>query len=224
MQQANQTSSIRFYLRCLITVYAVQNVVQRRGKVRASATSRDLTENDHSEVEHSEAPQRHAGTALPLPFRASEAQSMLPPAEVCRMQTATTQATLVDNEGNLAIGHASSARSPTTPGKRKALNNQGQLSSGKLPRISGDGRAGKIIPREGRRGDVWSVSESPTPQSLVQHGLASRNQREDTCDSDRTYAPPPPAREETPGTETEIDADEVMADTQGQSCYQNYHM
>ena len=218
MRHTNQTSRIRYYFRCLITREAVQTAIKRKGKPRASVAPRDLSE-DESDPEHSGAPQRQTGAALPpLPFRAPEAPGMLPPAELPWMEATSTQARLVDNEGNLDIAHGLGGRSPTTPGKRKAMSFQGQLSSGKLQKVLKDGRAATGSPR-GRPRDVWSLPESPTPQFPVRPaGLApvSRNQREDTCDSDRTWTPSAPRREGTVGSETEMDDDEVMVDTQGE--------
>ncbi|KAF2832935.1 hypothetical protein CC86DRAFT_376192 [Ophiobolus disseminans] len=206
--------TIRYYLRCWITRHAVQPTMSRRGKGRANAVPRELSDSEHSDVEH--LAQRSTSTALPdLPFRAPEATDMLPPAEITRMDTAPTQTRLVDNEGNLDIALGSEARSPKTPNtKRKAISFHGQLSSGKLPKLGRDARTTITSPR-GRQRDIYSIPLSPAPHFPVRLGdstSTSRMQREDTCDSDSTYKPP--HRQGTVGSETEIDPDEVMADTQ----------
>jgi hypothetical protein len=143
---------------------------------------------------------------------------MRPPADA-HTGTVTTQARLLD-ETALDVAHRSEARSPVTPNKRKAMSFPGPLSSGKLQKVIRDERAATGSPQDRRR-DIYDLPMSPPPPKFPMRlpGLIQRDRshRETTCDTDRTWAPEPP-REAHAGSDTEIDADEVMVDTQGQCC------
>lgn len=216
--------TIRYYLRCWITRYAVQTPIPRKGKARANtAAPRELSDSEQSDLEHAVPGLAPSSAAQPmLPFRAPEAPGMLPPAD-SRADTVITQARLLD-ETVQDVAHRSEARSPVTPNKRKAMSFQRPLSSGKLQKVIRDERATTGSP-QGRRQDIYDLPMSPPPPQFPVHlsGLIQRDRshRETTCDTDRTWAPEPP-REVNAGSETEIDPDEVMTDTQGQ-CYPVSH-
>lgn len=203
-------ATIRYYLRCWITRYAVQTPIPRRGNARANtAAARELSGDEQSDLEHTDPAQSLSGAAQPtLTFRAPEAPAMRSPANLSA-DTVTTQGSLSD-ETVLDVAHRSQACSPVTSNKRKALSFQGQLSSGKLQKVIKDGRTATGSP-QGRRRDVYDGPMSPPPPQFPVHvsGLISRDRshRETTCDTDLIYAPEP-----------EIDGDEVMADTQGECC------
>jgi hypothetical protein len=180
---------------------------------------RELSESEYSDVEHPEAAQTPSTAALPLPFRAPEVPTVVPRGKEACMGTTNTHARAVDGEV-LDVPQRTEARSPVTPNKRKAMSFQGQLSSGKLQKVVKDARANTGSP-QARRGNVYELDGpmSPPPQVPLQLSsflLTNRGQRDATCDSDRTWAPTP-TREGTAGHETELDPDEVMADTQGRS-------
>jgi hypothetical protein len=216
--------TIRYYLRCWITRYAVQTPIPRRGNARANtAAPREVSDSEQSDLEHA-APEQslHSAVQPTLPFRAPEAPGMRPPADA-RTDTVTTQARLLD-ETVQDVAHSSEAHSPMTPNKRKATSFQGPLSSGKLQKVIRDERAATGSPHSRRR-DIYDLPMSPPPPQFPVHlsGLIQRDRshRETTCDTDRTWAPEPP-REANAGSETEIDPDE-MADTQGQ-CDPVFHL
>lgn len=107
-----------------------------------------------------------------------------------------------------------------TPNKRKALHDQGQPVSGKLQKVIKEVQTSTGSPRGLQRDtcstlirDVYSIPVSPAPNfAVLSTGLPQRGQRDDTCDTDRTWAP---GTQETAEAETMVDLDEFMIDTQG---------
>lgn len=140
-----------------------------------------------------------------LPFRAPEVPCML----------STAQAPDIDphqEQSNSPVGTsaATGSRSPTTPNKRKAPDFQAQSAPGKLQKLVDETRSREGSPRVRH---VYSVPLSPG--FIVSYGgIAQRGQREETCDSDRTWAP---STGMTGETSTVCDLDEEMADTSGSS-------
>lgn len=195
---------IRFYLRCWITRVAVQSLPHKgkgKGKARANVT----TEQDISDAEYSGAdfvqtpPRAKDASSSELPIRAPEVPSMLPPADRSRTERANVQT-------------GSGSPSPVTPNKRKALHPQGQESLGKLQKVTKEALASTISSQHRQR-HVFSGSVSPGlnfPAFPI--GQAQRQQRESTCDTDVTWAPPEMERVEN---EAVSDLNDVMGDTRG---------
>lgn len=137
-----------------------------------------------------------------LPFRAPEVPCMLSTAQAPGIDPHQEQ-----SNSPVQTSAATGSRSPTTPNKRKAPEFQAQSAPGKLQKMVEETRSREGSPR-GRH--VYSVPRSP---GFI-GGLAQRGQREETCDSDRTWAP---STGMTGETGTVCDLDEVMADTSGSS-------
>jgi hypothetical protein len=213
MQITNYLHRICFYIRCWITRYAVQVLIPRKGKARASMVVRAPSDGEQPAVNHSRTISSPNGTRpSDLPFRTPEVPDTRPPAGTAEAKFTTAHAR---HDASTGFGVVSEAEVPssTTPSKRKALNFQGQSASGKLQKVVKEARASTSSP-QGRQRDTCSGLRSPAlvfPSIFKEH--EHRDQREDTCETDRTYAPP---REGSVGAETAIDPDEVMVDTQGE--------
>jgi hypothetical protein len=203
--------SICFYIRCWITKHAVQIFRQRKGKARASVATRDLSGSDHSDIEQPRISPHLNGVIPPDPrLAALNAPSMLPPTNPSRIWSTSARARS-DDEASPKGLTAAVPHSPTTPNKRKAPSVPGQSGSGKLQKVIKETPSSGGLPR-GRQRDIYSV---PTPAPVFQTlltGFVHRSRREDTCDTDRTYAPP---REATVEADDAIDQSDIMVDTEG---------
>jgi hypothetical protein len=190
-------------------------LVPRKGKARVSTVVRELSEGEVSDIEASRTiPRPNGAVPSDLPFRDPEFTGQHLSDETSRTEAPTVQARLGDNTSVNEVFRGQ-ARSPqtTTPNKRKSLSFQGQSASGKLQKVLKEARATTGPPRVRPR-DVYSGPRSSTP--LVQArlvGVDLRYQEDDTDRADLTWEP---SREETAETETVVDPDEVMIDTQGQ--------
>ncbi|KAH5692063.1 hypothetical protein HBI23_006450 [Parastagonospora nodorum] len=206
---------IRFYLRCWITRVAVQSL-PHKGKVKGKVRANTTIEHDNSDVEYSGAdfvrtpPRAKDVSSSELPIRAPEVPSMLPPADRSRTERTTVQTGSIIASDATMVSDAGS-RSPATPNKRKAPHLQGQESSGKLQKVTKEALA-STISSQNRQRHVFSGSVSPGlnfPAFPI--GQAQRRQRESTCDTDVTWAPPEMERVET---EAVSDLNHVTGDTQ----------
>jgi hypothetical protein len=207
---------IRFYLRCWITRVAVQNL-PHKGKGKGKARANTTIEHDNSDAEYSgadfvrTAPRAKDVSSSELPIRAPEVPSMLPPADRSRTERTNVQTGSIIASNTTMVSSAGS-RSPATPNKRKAPHLQGQESSGKLQKVTKEALA-STISSQNRQRHVFSGSISPGlhfPTFPI--GQAQRRQRESTCDTDVTWAPPEMERVETGAVS---DLNDVTGDTQG---------
>jgi hypothetical protein len=201
-----------------VTVQTLPNKGKSKGKGKASAViTIDSSDSESSDAELVQIPPRPNGaTSSVLPIRAPEVPSMLPPAERFQAKPTAAQKRPAPVDVIPMIG----PRSPMNPNKRKALLHSGQSAPGKLQKVVKDMQPSPGSPRERQRqvcsvsaGHVHSIPISPAPNLPARSiGLDQRGQREDTSDTDRTWAP---ETEGTAETETVVDFDEFMVDTQG---------
>jgi hypothetical protein len=214
--------SIRFYLRCWIARVAVQTPPNKRkskgkgkGKVDTPITI-DISDSEHSGAELARTPLRPNVASSELPIRAPEAPSMLPLAQPCQAEPVTAQ----EKSASVDVVPMGDLRSPMTPNKRKALFHSGLSAPGKLQKVMKDVQPSTGSPH-GLRRQICSVSARkeysiPVSSALnfpaLSTGLPQRGQREDTCDTDRTWAP---GREGTAEIETAVDFDDFMVDAPG---------
>jgi hypothetical protein len=199
--------SICFYIRCWITRHAVQVSMQRKGKARASVAPRELSGSEDTDVEQPRmALGPHSMKPPGSPSAAPEAPSMLPP-------TKTMNTRARHDESSPKASNMTVQQSPTTLNKRKAPIVLRQPGSGKIQKVIKEDPSSDVLPRVRQR-DIYSVPISPAPvfQTLLTN-FVHRRQRESTCDTDRTYAPP---RETTVETDDAIEQGDIMLDTQGQ--------
>jgi hypothetical protein len=202
--------SIRFYLKCWIIRQAAQNVlsIPRKGKGKIRARSPAVSESEHSGIESpaTTPPPAHE-TPSNLPIRASHAQMGLG-SESVHVESIGTQTITFDGT-NIGISVNPKAHAPLTPNKRKSVHEP--PTSGKQQKVFQAARATTCAPREKQHINHNGLTRSATvsfPARLS--GLDPRRQRENSDDTDRTWAP---RRSGTVDTETVVDEDEVMADT-----------
>jgi hypothetical protein len=182
--------------------------MQRKGKARASVAPRDPSRNDQSAMEQPRLPLRPNSVAL-LGSRSAApvAPSMLPPTTTTNAQAGP------DDEACPKVLNTTVPQSPMTPDKRKAPTMLRQSGSRKLPKVIREAPLSDDLPRAPQR-DIYSVPMSPAPVfQTLPTGLVHRGQRESTCDTDRTYAPP---GEATVEPDDMVDHEDILQDTEGQ--------
>ncbi|KAH8727471.1 hypothetical protein GQ44DRAFT_757878 [Phaeosphaeriaceae sp. PMI808] len=208
-KQANQ-EVIRFYMRCWITRYAVESTMPRKGKGRAGAITRDISESEQSEHEHSEMSLYQNGVGIEPLHHASQVLDVIPVTSSSRIELMVGRPRQPDKDNSIA-NSLKVVRSPITPNKRKAFHFQGSSGSGKLQKVVKATPAATLSSRPGLR-DMWSVPKSPTPASpLLPTNLEPQQCREYICNTEGTSQQ---LRETRFESETVFDPDEVMANTQ----------
>jgi len=136
---------------------------------------------------------------------------MLPPADRSRTERANVQTGFTVVSDTAAVSSVGS-RSPKTLNKRKALHLPAHGSSGKLQKVTKEALAGTISSKIPQR-HVFSGSLSPDLNfPALPVGQNQRQQRESTCDTDVTWAPPEMERVEA---EAASDRSDVVGETEG---------
>lgn len=167
----------------------------------------DLCGQDSDLEEPHTPPQEEATVSSALPFRAPTAPAMTTSMNSAGSEHTAMAAVPTDTERRKS--NVTGPESPVTPTKRKALGDQGQTASGKLPKVNKHTHPSGSTPKVRQR-DVYigPPSLSPAPQVTPSRPAQGAG----TDDTDSLYAPP---RGATVETETVFDPDEFMQDIGG---------